>query len=704
MIIRALILFSLACVAAAAPAKWRQSFDAGYFDAQGKWAGGSEIMHLASHAGKLYAANGYWLDARWVIPPEGQKQSAQVLRLDKANGQWQVDLDLGKANDLGLEYMKGNILKSVSFNTTGDGRRLNAPVQLLVMSAGANFERGGAVSAWVRDDSAGKWHHTLVRHGSNAGGVRWVPRDIQVYHDRVTKVDRIFLLLGNPGIISGVYDPREPSRIRWDRHVEFPFLTKGSFFTRPLGIAEANDALHFSEGPSIFRRIDGKRPRWEEILNLAEDTDTDVGGIRGLTAIQNPNGKGQSLLFVWAPGDRAQSQVKRLDPDGKGGYTLHDEANLGQLMSRHLEVKVPYTLGGHNMMYPATHPTTGERVHLIGFYGSMVGKPEIAWPGSRFYGGALYAVRTAAGKYSVQEVNGPFNKDKTLLVSPRAFCRSPFDPKEIFIGGHDSSNKISDNLAWIFRAPLSVAVGAKKDESAPRLPDRSPRMPRVDVGPIFELRIYAAAEDRLGHLIKRFREHTDRLFRKHKMEPIAYWLPTDGTAKEKRRFVYILKHPSRYAAYKNWNGFTHDPEWKRGVLEQPEFQRLLSKRPESIFLTPKQFRNASTPSTKPGIYELRIHTAAKGQLVTLQKSHRQQVVGLHLKYGIRDIGSWFAYDRPESENTLYTLLRHTARKQADLNWKALESDPMWKKVGANGKLIQKTERLYLKPLEFSPLK
>ena len=704
MIVRALILCSLAFVTAAAPAKWRQSFDAGYFDVQGKWAGGSEIMHLAAHGRKLFAANGYWLDARWVIPPVGQKQSAQVLRLDRADGRWQVDLDLGKANDLGLEYMKGNILKSVSFSTTGDGRRLNAPVQLLVMSAGTNFDRGGAVSAWVRDDSVGKWHHTLVRHGSNAGGVRWVPRDIQVYRDRVTKVDRIFLLLGNPGIISGVYDPREPSRIRWDRHVEFPFLTKGSFFTRPLGIAEANDALHFSEGPSIFRRIDGKRPRWEEILNLAEDTDTDVGGIRGLTAIQNPNGKGQSLLFVWAPGDRAQSQVKRLDPDGKGDYTLHNEANLGQLMSRHLGVKVPYTLGGHNMMYPVTHPTTGERVHLIGFYGTMDGKTELAWPGSRFYAGALYAVRTAAGKYSAHEVNGPYKKGKTLLISPRAFCRSPFDPKKIFIGGHDSSNKISDNLAWIFSAPLTAAIGTEKAGAAPRLPERSSPMPRVDAGPVYELRIYAAAEDRLGHLIKRFREHTDRLFRKHKMEPIGYWLPTDGTAKEKRRFVYILKHPSRYAAYKNWNGFTHDPEWKRSVLEQPEFQRLLSERPESIFLTPKQFRNASTRSTKPGIYELRIHTAANGQLVTLQKSHREQVVGLHLKYGIRDIGSWFAYDRPESENTLYTLLCHTTRKQADLNWKALESDPTWKKGGTIGKLIQKTERLYLKPLEFSPLK
>ena len=89
----------------AAPAKWQQSYDAGYLDTKGHWAGGSEIMHLASHKGKLYAANRYWLDARWVIPPEGQKQSAQVLRLDAANERWQVDLDMGKSNGLGLRYM-----------------------------------------------------------------------------------------------------------------------------------------------------------------------------------------------------------------------------------------------------------------------------------------------------------------------------------------------------------------------------------------------------------------------------------------------------------------------------------------------------------------------------------------------------------------------------------------------------------------------
>ena len=64
-------------VGAAAPAQWVQSYDAGYIDRNGAYAGGSEIMHLVAHKGKLYAANGYWLDARWVIPPDAEKQSGR---------------------------------------------------------------------------------------------------------------------------------------------------------------------------------------------------------------------------------------------------------------------------------------------------------------------------------------------------------------------------------------------------------------------------------------------------------------------------------------------------------------------------------------------------------------------------------------------------------------------------------------------------
>ena len=189
-----------------------------------------------------------------------------------------------------------------------------------------NFERGGAFS-WTRDDESGAWVHTLIRHGSSVGGIRWVPRDMEVYQDKKTGIDRIFLSLGNPGIISGVYDPSSKGKIKWSKHLEFPFPEGGSLHTRPLGIVQANGSLMFSEGGAIFRRQDGVRPSYEKIIDLNEDTDTDVGGIRGLTTIENPNGGGHSLLFFWAR--RPFSQIKRLDPDGNGGYSVRRSNDHG---------------------------------------------------------------------------------------------------------------------------------------------------------------------------------------------------------------------------------------------------------------------------------------------------------------------------------------------------------------------------------------
>jgi len=105
-----------------ARADWTQSYDAGCTDRNGAYAGGSEITHLAPHKGKLYAANGYWEDSRWENRPYADKQSAQVLRLDSADGRWEVDLDMGKSNGYGLRYMKGNILKSITFTRDESGK------------------------------------------------------------------------------------------------------------------------------------------------------------------------------------------------------------------------------------------------------------------------------------------------------------------------------------------------------------------------------------------------------------------------------------------------------------------------------------------------------------------------------------------------------------------------------------------------------
>ncbi len=49
-----------------------------------------------------------------------------MLRLDSADGRWEVDLDMGKSNGHGLRYMKGNILKSCSGTEANGG---SVPIQ-----------------------------------------------------------------------------------------------------------------------------------------------------------------------------------------------------------------------------------------------------------------------------------------------------------------------------------------------------------------------------------------------------------------------------------------------------------------------------------------------------------------------------------------------------------------------------------------------
>ena len=430
---------------------WLQSYDAGYSDLAGAWAGGSEIMHLVPHKGLLYAANGYWETSRWEQPAAGNKQSAQVLRLDGASEDWQIDLDMGTGNDVGADFMKGNILESVTFTVDGDGLALPSPVNMLVMSSGNLSDR---VSVWVRNDTSGDWVHEAVQTGTATTGVRWVPRDIQIYRDKVSNIERIFLVLGNPGIISGVFDASQASGIRWDNDIEFPVAAP--FTTRPLGITEANGKLYFSVGGVIFQRNDGPVPTYREVLNMGGGVNTDVGGIRGLTTVVNPNGVGDSMLFVWAPNGNSIGAIKRLDPDGSGsdgfgGYTMVDEANLSELMSNELGVAVPFTLGPHNQFYPFTDPVSGDLVHFIGFLGRAPGMGPLLWEGE-LYAGAMYAIRKPDQTYSVHEVNNQYAPNKAVLVAPRAFALSPFGDDQIYVGGHDASFFNSDDMAWVFRA------------------------------------------------------------------------------------------------------------------------------------------------------------------------------------------------------------------------------------------------------------
>ena len=79
---------------------------------------------------------------------------------------------------------------------------------------------------------------------------------------------------------------------------------------------------------------------------------------------------------------------------------------------------------------------------------------------------------------------------------------------------------------------------------------------------VFELRTYTATPGNLDKLLTRFRDHTMRIFEKHGMTNIGYWVPTDE-AESSNTLVYILAHDSQEAATRSWQAFSQDPEWQK---------------------------------------------------------------------------------------------------------------------------------------------
>lgn len=85
-------------------------------------------------------------------------------------------------------------------------------------------------------------------------------------------------------------------------------------------------------------------------------------------------------------------------------------------------------------------------------------------------------------------------------------------------------------------------------------------------GRVFELRTYTAPDGKLPELQARFRNHTTRMFEKHGMKNVGYWVPQDAPAKD-NTLIYIISHESREAAKKSWAAFGADPEWQKVAKE-----------------------------------------------------------------------------------------------------------------------------------------
>ena len=427
--------------------EWQQSFIAGNLDINGLFMGGSEVLHLVPHKNKLFASIGYWEDENniWYGGNDLNLGWAQIICLANEDDSWKVDFDLG------LNYLRPEILKQVIFTKDYNGNTLDAPDTLLIVGAYSPNYISGIVTAniFVRNDANGLWDQVLVYEGGFFAGENYSMRDIEIYTDQVTGIENLIISVGTHGIFSGKYNPNIDGKIEIGLNPEI-----GPLSIRSLGIAIANNSLYFSSGNKIFKRNDGFNPSYDvvhDFLDLGSNINSAVGGIRGLSTISNPSGVNESMLLMWCPNGQSRGTIFRLDPSESQGFDRVYETKISLLVEDYLpEVTVTYLLGAYNEFYSFTDPASNDEYHIIGIESLLQGENYPTW--NSFYSGAIFVLRDNSAQYELQEINGAIDFEDNPLVAVRCYVKSPFENEDaLYFGGFDPNGYTSTNNAWIYK-------------------------------------------------------------------------------------------------------------------------------------------------------------------------------------------------------------------------------------------------------------
>ncbi len=224
----------------------------------------------------------------------------------------------------------------------------------------------------------------------------------------------------------------------------------------------------------------------------------------------------------------------------------------------------------------------------------------------------------------------------------------------------------------------------------------------------FELRTYYAAPGKLEGLEARFRDQTCKLFEKHGMVNLGYWVPAENP---ERKLVYLMAYPTRAARDASWKAFMDDPAWQ-AVWTASEREGKLVTKVEMLLLEATDYSPEIRPVAEgPRVFELRTYTAAGGLLGALHARFRDHTLGLFKKHGITSIGYWTpSKGQPGGTNTLVYLLAHKSEDAAKEAFARFREDPAWlqarkeseEKAGGSLTVTDGVKSVFLKPTDFSP--
>ena len=430
--------------------QFHNDWPVGTYDTNGVFMNGVEVLYIVSHKGMLFASTGL----RNSDPQGDPTPGPQILRKDSSTSPWVVDASFGTG------YLSAKCLQSITLTTDQYGATLDPPVTLLMASV-QDIQEPFNSTVWTRNDSNGTWTGQILLAETTNSPSGWqnysYARIIFAHKDTVTGVHNVFAGLDTSALYCGAYD-QTTKQIVWNTTPEITGTE------RMLSAAEANGVLYLGVGTDgntnnldggLFRRVDGLTPSWEFIYEWP-DVPGKGSGLRGLTAVSDPNGSGHQVLIG---GLESAGTIIRIDPTVTPA-TVVVEYDYGAFFTN-----LWGSLGGaaelsaYNNMWPVTDPATGRKLHLIGLW---VNHPKRTTPP---FNGSYYLVRHPDARYEwgrIFDYDDPV-ADGSALTATRTWAWSPFPGETntvLYAGGFDAGAGYvtpMHDTAWIYRAELPSA-------------------------------------------------------------------------------------------------------------------------------------------------------------------------------------------------------------------------------------------------------
>jgi NIPSNAP protein len=106
------------------------------------------------------------------------------------------------------------------------------------------------------------------------------------------------------------------------------------------------------------------------------------------------------------------------------------------------------------------------------------------------------------------------------------------------------------------------------------------------------------------------------------------------------------------------------------------------------------------------VFEIRTYTVEDGKLDALLKRMRGGEARIFDKVEMKGVLFSVAAEPPKSANTFVYILAHESLDRAKESWSKFRDDPEWKQLLATAEPTGpiKVESIFVKPLDFSPLK